>query len=333
MSGNRLKVFLSHGTDTFAGYFGEAALAELRTHADVVRNTTDRDLRDGELAEAARGCQAIIAFRGSPGTPATFAASPELVAFLRCAVDISTIDVAAASAHGILVTRATPGFVDSVAELGLGMILDLARGISRIGQQYRRGEMPTPGRNLQLSASTLGIIGYGRIARRLEQIALALGMTVLVHDPYTRPETSLEQVQAEADFLVCLAISSPETANLMGAAAFARMKRGGFFINLSRGELVDEAALEAALDSGHLGGAAMDVGRAPDQMPSPRLARRADVVATPHIGGVTPQAAYHQAMDTVRQIAALAAGRLPEGAVNAAEASRLSRLGLDPRRS
>jgi D-3-phosphoglycerate dehydrogenase len=328
MSGNRLKVYLSHGTDIFPGYFGDHALAELQKHADVVRNTTDRSLRDAELAEAAQGCHAIIAFRGSPGTEATFAASPDLVAFLRCAVDISTIDVPAASSHGILVTRATPGFVDAVAELGIGMIVDLARGISRMGQAYRAGADPEPVRNVQLSASTLGIIGYGRIARRVEEIAKALGMKVLVHDPYLRSDTSLAEVQSQADFLLCLAISSPETANLMDAAAFARMKRGAFFINLSRGELVDEDALEAALDSGHLAGAAMDVGRAPDQKPTPRLARRPDVVATPHIGGVTPEAAYHQAMDTVRQIASLAAGKLPEEAVNAAEAHRLSRLGI-----
>jgi D-3-phosphoglycerate dehydrogenase len=106
------------------------------------------------------------------------------------------------------------------------------------------------------------------------------------------------------------------------------MKRGAFFINLSRGELVDEAALEAALGSGHLAGAAMDVGRAPDQRPSPRLAARPDVVATPHIGGLTPQAIGHQAMDTVRQVAALARGELPDNAVNAAAAHRLARLGI-----
>ncbi len=100
-----------------------------------------------------------------------------------------------------------------------------------------------------------------------------------------------------ADFVVCLAIAAPETANLMDARAFAAMRRGAFFINLSRGELVDEAALEAALDSGHLAGASMEVGRAPHQMPSPRLAARLDLVATPHLGGLTPQAAEHQAMD------------------------------------
>ncbi|WP_424810673.1 hydroxyacid dehydrogenase [Roseococcus sp. YIM B11640] len=331
MSGNRLRVFLSHGTDTFHGYFGDRALAALREHADVVRNTTDRDLRDAELAEAAAGCQAIIAFRGSPGTAETFARSPDLVAFLRCAVDISTIDVPAASSQGILVTRATPGFVDSVAELGLGMMLDLARGISRAGQAYRRGEkQPAPGGQIQLSGATLGIVGYGRIAKRLDAIASALGMRVLAHDPYARPETSLDEVLTQSDFVVCLAISSPETANIMNAAAFARMRRGALFINLSRGELVDESALAAALDSGHLAGAAMDVGRAPDQMPSPVLASRPDVVATPHIGGLTPQAAEHQAMDTVRQVAALAEGKLPDGAVNAAEAHRLKRLGIEP---
>jgi D-3-phosphoglycerate dehydrogenase len=90
--------------------------------------------------------------------------------------------------------------------------------------------------------------------------------------------------------------------------------------------LVDEAALIAALDSGHVSGAAMDVGSAPDQRPNPALAARADVVATPHIGGMTPEAMEHQAMDTVRQIAALARGQMPEGAVNADAAFRLRKF-------
>ncbi|MCR0982672.1 NAD(P)-dependent oxidoreductase [Roseomonas populi] len=326
-----MKVFLSHSTATFPGYFGERALAALKEHAEVVRNMTDRELRDGELAQAAAGCQAIIAYRGSPGTAATFAASPDLVAFLRCAVDISTIDVPGASAHGILVTRATPGFTDSVAELGIGMLVDLARGVTRAASAYHRGETPAPTVGVQLSASTLGLIGYGRIARRMAITARALGMRVLAYDPYAPPEDPGVQAASfaealSADFVVCLAIASPETENLMDGKAFAAMRRGTFFINLSRGELVDEAALEAALDSGHLAGAAMDVGRAPDQMPSPGLARRPDVIATPHLAGLTPEAAEHQAMDTVRQVAALAAGQVPEGAVNTEAAHRLARL-------
>ncbi len=322
-----MKVFLSHTPETFHAYFGERALAALALHAEVVRNPTDRDLRDADLAQAAAGCDAIIAYRGSPGTAATFGAVPDLVAFLRCAVDISTIDVAAASAQGILVTRATPGFVDAVAELGIGMMVDLARGVSRSVIAYRQGQVPVPVAGRQLSGATLGLVGYGRIAQRLAQIARAMGMTVLAHDPAAAPDTPLDAVLT-ADFVVCLAASLPQTANLADASTFARMKRGAMFINLSRGELVDEDALEAALESGHLGGAAMDVGRGPDQMPSPRLARRADVIATPHLGGMTPQAAEHQAMDTVAQVAALAAGRMPQGAVNGPAAHRLSRLGI-----
>lgn len=320
-----MKVYLSHSTLAFPGYFGERALRELERHAEVVRNPTDREPRDEELAEAARGCHAIIAYRGSPGTEATFARCPDLLAFHRCAVDISTVDVEAASRHGILVTRATPGFVDAVAELGVGMMVDLARGLSRSVQAYRAGRVPEALPGLQLSKATLGLIGYGRIARRLAEIARAMGMRVLAHDPHAAGATASFEEALGAEIVVCLALSTPETRHLMDAQAFAAMRRGAFFVNLSRGEVVDEAALEAALDAGHLAGAAMDVGSDPDQMPKPSLAARADVVATPHIGGLTPAAAEHQAMDTVRQVAALARGELPEGAVNAERAHRLSR--------
>lgn len=317
-----MRVYLSHGTLSFPGYFGERALVALSRHAEVVRNMGEAELRDEALAEAAQGCDAIIAYRGSPGTEATFANSPDLKAFLRCAVDISTVDVTAASRHGILVTQATPGFVDAVVELGIGFMVDLARGVSRSVQDYRAGRIPEVRAGLQLRGATLGLVGYGRIARRMAEVATAMGMRVLAHDPSTGTH-SLAEVLGEADIVVCLALSTPETRHLMNADAFAAMRRGACFINLSRGELVDEAALEAALDSGHLAGAAMDVGSFPDQMPNPRLAVRADVLATPHVGGLTPAAAEHQAMDTVRQIAALAVGRLPEGAVNAARATRL----------
>ena len=98
-------------------------------------------------------------------------------------------------------------------------------------------------------------------------------------------------------------------------------------MNLSRGNLVDEAALERALDEKRIAGAALDVGRAPDQMPSPHLARRPDVVATPHMGGLTQAAIEGQAMETVAQVAEILQGRVPNGAVNAEHANRLRRLG------
>jgi D-3-phosphoglycerate dehydrogenase len=130
-------------------------------------------------------------------------------------------------------------------------------------------------------------------------------------------QVSLEELLSQSDFVVPLAVATAETENLMGKNAFEAMKRGACFINVSRGNLVDEAALEAALDSGHLGGCAIDVGRAPDQMPTLRLAARPDVIATPHSAGLTLPAIEHQAMETVAQARAIAEGRIPPGAVNA----------------
>jgi D-3-phosphoglycerate dehydrogenase len=147
---------------------------------------------------------------------------------------------------------------------------------------------------------------------------------VLVNDPYVSDlETvTLDRLLAESDFVVPLAVASAETENLIDAQALAKMKRGAFLINVSRGNLVDEAAVEAALDAGHLAGCAMDVGRAPDQMPTPRLAARADVIATPHAAGLTMPAIEHQSLETVAQAAEIAQGRAPKGAVNAAHWKR-----------
>ena len=329
-----MQVYLTHTADALENYYGPRALAALRQVTEVRLNETGRHLAGRELAEAAAGCQAIVSYRQSPGEAETFAHAPELVAFLRCAVDIRNVDVAAASAAGILVTQATPGFIPSVAELVLGQMVDLARGIGAAAASYHRGEVPTARMGTQLGGSTLGIIGYGAIARHLAPIGLALGMRVLVTDPHASVEDArIEQVEqdrllAESDFVVCLAIANEQTENLLNAAAFARMKRGAFFLNPSRGNLVDEAALRAALDDGHLAGCAMDVGRAPDQMPTPALAAHPKVIATPHTGGLTPAAIEHQAFDTVRQVTALAEGRLPDHAVNADRAHRLSRLGI-----
>jgi D-3-phosphoglycerate dehydrogenase len=175
----------------------------------------------------------------------------------------------------------------------------------------------------QRAGSAIGIIGYGSIGRYLAGIAKVLGMEVLVADPFVTIEDPairhlpLDDLLARADYVVCLAIANEQTENLIGQAALARMQRHAVFINLSRGNLVDEAALAAALREGRIAGAALDVGRAPDQMPSPELAKLANVIATPHVGGLTPQAIEHQSSETVRQVAKILAGEIPVGAVNA----------------
>jgi D-3-phosphoglycerate dehydrogenase / 2-oxoglutarate reductase len=120
-----------------------------------------------------------------------------------------------------------------------------------------------------------------------------------------------------------LAPALPTTENLINAEILASMRPGTLLVNVSRGELLDEDAVGAALDSGHLGGFAMDVGRAPDQRPSPELARRPGVVATPHLGGLTPENADAQARSSVEQIMAMTAGVMPPRLVNAEHAHRL----------
>jgi D-3-phosphoglycerate dehydrogenase len=184
---------------------------------------------------------------------------------------------------------------------------------------------------VQLRGATLGVIGYGQIGSDLGRVALALGMQVLVATPQpVAPQPGLRVVAmgellAASDFVVCLAPANADTENLMGAAAFAAMKPGAFFVNASRGELVDEAALRQALDGGRLAGCAMDVGRAADQMPTPALAAHPLVVATPHVGGLTMPAIEHQALETVAQLKSLVEGRIPVGAVNPAAGTRLQR--------
>jgi D-3-phosphoglycerate dehydrogenase len=301
-----------------ANYYGDRALAGLRTLGEVKLNDKEPPLEGAALIAAAEDCDLIVSYRQSPGPAAVFERLPRLIAFVRCAIDIRNIDVAAASKAGVLVTQASAGFVTSVSEMVLGFLVDLSRGMTRSALEYRSGRVPKAAMGRELKGSTLGVIGYGAIGSEVVRLGRALGMRVLVHDPYQQVEqVTLDELLRQSDYVVPLAVASAETESLMDAKAFGKMKKGAYFINVSRGNLVDEAALEAALDAGHLAGCAMDVGRAPDQMPTPRLAARADVIATPHAAGLTQPAIEHQSLETVAQAAEIVKGRVPRGAVNA----------------
>ena len=325
-------IFLTHDDNARAHYYGDEALARLREQGVVRLNETGQPLTTAQLIELAAGCEVIVSFRQTEGPAQVFEALPDLAAFVRCAVDIRNIDVGAASKAGVLVTQASPGFIDSVAELVVGMMVDLARGVTDAALAYRAGEVPPATMGVQLRGATLGIIGYGSIGRRLAQLGLALGMDVVVADPHVRVDDAglrqaeLRALLGESDFVVCLAVATEATENLIGAAELGRMKPSAYFVNVSRGNLVDENALESALRAGAIAGCALDVGRAPDQMPTPALARLANVIATPHVGGLVPDAIAHQALETTRQVAEIVHGRAPAGAVNAEHAGRLARL-------
>jgi len=327
-----VQIFLTHPPEALQNYYGKKALAQLEAVGKVVVNPLGRVLSARELINAAQGCQIIISDRQTPGERIVFDSLPDLVAFARVAVDIRNIDVEAASANGVLVTHASPGFVQSVAEWVIGAMIDLAWHTSHYTSAYRQGRVPEARMGVQLAGSTLGVIGYGAIGRYVCRLGLAMGMRVLVDDPYVRVEdpsltqVDLDRLLEESDFVVCLAVANAETEGVLGPSQFARMRPTAYFINASRGNLVDEAALARALDEGRIAGAALDVGRAPDQMPSPELARRDNVVATPHVAGLTLPAVEHQALETVRQAAEIAQGCVPKGAVNPDRAVRLARL-------
>jgi D-3-phosphoglycerate dehydrogenase len=328
----RPKLLLSHPPEILAQYFGEAPLGALREVAAVTLNEVGRTMSEAELVAAARGHEIVVLDRTTAGPRALFESSPSLAAACRVAVDIRNIDVAAASAAGVLVTQATPGFVDAVAEWIVGAMIDLARGFTRCSMAYRAGEEPSTRSGRQLSTAVVGVVGYGRIARRLHALLVPFGCRVLASDPHVKPEAGgpemveLDDLLTRSDIVVCLAVATEKTENLFDASRFGRMKRGAYFVNASRGNLVDEAGLGDALASGRLAGAALDVGRAPDQRPSAWLAARPDVIATPHSAGNTPEAVAHQAWDVVRQVTALARGDVPDGAVNADCWTRRARL-------
>lgn len=318
-----MKVLLAHTPEMRRNYYGDRSLNGLRAIADVILHEGDQALDSASLVNAAKYADIIVADRMTEGRGEIFAQLPRLCAFVRCAVDIRNVDVDAASQAGVLVTRAGPGFVQAVAELAVGFMVDLSRGVSRAAADYHAGRKPEARMGRQLAGSTIGIIGYGSIGRYLAEIAKVMRMEVLVADPFADVSDSairhvtLDELLAASDYVVCLAIANEQTEKLIGEAALARMQKHAVFINLSRGNLVDEAALAKALLENRIAGAAMDVGRAPDQMPTPELAKLPNVVATPHVGGLTPQAIEYQSLETVRQVDAIIKGETPQGAVNA----------------
>jgi D-3-phosphoglycerate dehydrogenase len=325
-------ILITHNNDLLDNFYSREAVKQLEAFAEVRLNGTDEPLAGDRLVEAARGVDIILSDRLAPGTADIFARLPDLAVYMRCAVDIRNVDVEAASRAGVLVVRCSSGYNEAVAEVAIGLVITLARRLHIGDRLYKAGEARQPmvlGR--QLAGASIGIIGYGAIGRRIGELAIAFQMKVRAYDPYVRivngciDQTGLDEVLG-ADFVVCAAYATPETERMMNREAFARMRPHAYFVNVSRGILVDEEALEAALLSGRIAGAGLDVGRGHDEQPNPGIASLANVVAVPHVAGLTREASDHQAFETVRQIRELMAGKIPALALNAHRALRLDRL-------
>jgi D-3-phosphoglycerate dehydrogenase len=327
-----VKILVTHNNDLLVNFYSVDAVEQLRQIADVRVNGTDTPLAGEALIAAARDVDIVVSDRLAPGTAHVFASLPDLAVWMRCAVDIRNIDVEAASTAGTLVVRCSSGYNEAVAEVAMGLVLTLARRMHTGDRLYKEGRAIQPmilGR--QLHGASIGVIGFGNIGRRIGDLAIAFGMKVHAFDPYVRivngcvTQTTFDGVLA-CDFVVCAAYATAETQGMMNAQAFARMRRDAYFVNISRGILVDETALEAALLNGVIAGAGLDVGLGHDEQPNPRIAALPNVVAVPHVAGLTREASDHQAFETVRQIRELMAGKMPALAVNAHRATKLARL-------
>lgn len=323
------RILLTYPRSDLNAWYGPQAQQALSELGELVLREDDGALDEDALIELADGCDLIISDKPTAGSERLFRARPQLQAFLRCAMDLRGIDVEAASRHGVLVTHAGPGFINAVSEWIVAQMINLARGLPQYFAAYQNGLVPAQRMGRQVAGSTCGIIGFGQIAATLTPVLQAMGQKVVTYDPYLSKEPagverlSLDELLAQADYVICLASHNAETENLANAAFFSRMKKGAFFINASRGKLVDEEALSNSLAQGHLAGAAIDVGRGPDDHPTPLLAQRDDLLATPHIGGMVPEAISYQVRQTIAQAQAILAGLVPEGAVNASANLRM----------
>jgi D-3-phosphoglycerate dehydrogenase len=274
------------------------------------------------LAErlAQTGAQALVLRGSKPVSAAVLRAAPALRIVAKNGAGVDSVDLAAARDQGVAVAVALAANAPAVAEHALALMLALMRQLPQLDGQVRAGGWA--GSNWQgrdFRGSTVGIVGYGAIGRATAQLAAALGAKVLVLRPAGQAgdfdcEPDLRQLLPRVDILSLHCPLTEQTHGLIGANELALLRPGSLLINTARGPVVNEAALLAALESGHLGGAGLDTF---DIEPLPQghaLARLPQVLLTPHVAGVTRQAALRVATLTAANIVDHLAGRpLPAG--------------------
>lgn len=284
-----------------------------RIHDSGKRITTQELLEHGHDA-------AVIVAGVEPYDAATLAALPKLRCIARCGVGTDAVDIASAKERGIAVLNTPDVPTAAVAELALSMFLALTRNLHPQANLMQKRSWTRLESHL-LGAQTVGLIGLGRIGRRVAELSRAFGARVIAADPFPddawAKETgvtiaSLDAVLAEADILSLHAARSVSHPLVLGAEAFARMKRGAILINLARGSMVDEAALLKALLSGHLAGAGLDVFEA-EPYAGP-LCDLDQVILTPHSATMPVETRAAMELECVDK-----AVRFLDGSLNASE--------------
>lgn len=298
------------------------AFETLSTRLRVERDPqlcSDRD----RLVERARGARGIVVRNRTQVDAELIAALPDLEVVGRAGVGLDNIDLGAADHAGVVVVAALGANALSVAEHTLALALALARDIVVHDRKVRRGVWErTPGS--EIAGRTWGLLGAGATGQAVGRVAGALGARVIAYDP-AGPElagtgielTGLDQVIEKSDVLSIHLPSTPQTRNLVDADLLRRMRSSALLVNVGRGDVVDEAALADALESGQIAGAALDV-RASEPPEQGRLEKLDNVVLTPHIAGITDEAQERIVELLANDIETLFAGNEASNAVSAA---------------
>lgn len=328
---NNIKIFVADDVN-------ESGLEPLRAGGFAVEKRTG--LKGDDLFEAVRDCDALVVRSETKVTADVMDKATRLRAIGRAGVGVDNIDVAAATARGIVVMNAPDGNTMTTAEHTMALILALARRVphghmSLKGGKWERKKFV----GVELRGKTLGIVGLGRIGRVVASRAKGFEMKIVAYDPFFTTEQAreleiemlpLEDVCARADFLTVHTPMTPETRGIVGAAAFARMKTGVRIINCARGGLVDETALYNAIKEGKVAGAALDVfTEEPPPADHPLLALD-EVVVTPHLGASTKEAQEGVAVTVAEQLRDYLLTGALRGAVNAPAVGAQELLALNP---
>ena len=300
-----------------------AGVERLREHLDVDVRT---DLSPEELLEAIGEYDALVVRSATKVTSAVIERGENLKVIGRAGIGLDNVDVDAATRHGVLVVNAPQSNVLSAAEHTMALLLAQARNIPQAHSALASGSWERERwQGVELHGKTLGIIGLGRVGTLVAQRASSFGMRLVAYDPYVAPAraqqmgvTLVESVGdlcTRADFITIHMPRTPETVGLVGAKELAQVRPGVRIVNTARGGLIDEAALVEALESGRVGGAAVDVFENEPVTEHPFF-KFPNVVVTPHLGASTAEAQDKAGLAIAEQVLLALRGEFVPYAVN-----------------
>ena len=284
---------------------------------EIDQHDSEEALERRELLRRVREVSALLAVLGDRVDRELLDAAPRLRIVANHAVGYDNVDVPACTARGVWVTNTPDVLTDATADLTWALILALARRVREGERLLRAGEFrgwaPTMLLGRELRGQTLGVLGYGRIGRAVARRAEGFGMRVLFTS--RGGGVPFDELLQDSDVLSIHCPLNAQTRHLIGAAELLRMKRGAMLVNTARGPIVDEAALVAALESGYLGGAGLDVFENEPAV-QPGLLNRDDVVLLPHLGSATQETRQSMARIALEQVERVLRGERPTTAVN-----------------